>query len=163
MPDANMRTVRKWSQALGNPPRRYHSVRNKYTKEKIAMIVDLFDSDIVQDTNLNTLTKKQIRKRIDDIMKIILRWWSGCMVAAKLIALGTRDGPNTPAKRKRIARKIYNTAKRDAIFADGVSAAIAFKDLRNQQFCFDGINKSMIKKLRLSIDYPSLSFYREIK
>jgi hypothetical protein len=142
-----MRTVRKWSQALGNPPRRYHSQRSKYTKEKIALIVDLFDADIVQDTNLHTLTKKEARKRIDDIIKVILRWWSGCMAMAKTIALETRDGPNTPTKRKRLAKKIYNIAKHDRIFADGVLAAVAFKNLRSQKFSLDGINVSMQRKL----------------
>lgn len=147
-----MRTVREWSKALGRPPRRYHShLRNrKYLRYDIARIVDLFDSEIVQDTNLHTLTAKQSMKRINYVTKVILRWWSGCISGAKLIALETRDGPNTPAKRKKIAKKIYNIAKHDAIFADGVSAAVEFKNGRDQEYRFHGLSKSMFKKLRLS-------------
>src|SRR5262249_17166793 len=73
-------------------------------------------------------------------VSICLRLWAGCLDGAKIIALETRSGPNTIERRARAhATVIVPRAAADPIYAAGAEAAPAFKHLRNQPMCFDGI------------------------
>ena len=66
------------------------------------------------------MTKEVLFRRLDDLCRslldnlidesqrvsIALRLWSGCLSAAKTIAIETRNGTMTPEKRKEIFRDI---------------------------------------------------------
>ena len=75
-----------------------------------------------------------------------LRLWYGCMGAAKIIALATRSGKNTPKGRKTRFTKLHKKAKKDKVIAAGVEAAIAFKMLRGQDYSLEGIPKPLIRR-----------------
>ncbi len=80
----------------------------------------------------------------DDVKRvsIIFKLWSGCLSAAKTIALETRSGPNIPEIRKRTFDELINPlADLDPIYRAGVEAAKVFKDLRNEPCSFDGVPK----------------------
>jgi hypothetical protein len=72
-----------------------------------------------------------------DRLNITLRLWSGCLLAAKGIALETLDGPNTPEGRRAAFADIDEVARNDAIFEVGVESAPAFKG--EEPVCFDGV------------------------
>jgi hypothetical protein len=73
-----------------------------------------------------------------------LRVWSGCMSAAKCIALGTRNGRNWPWWRRRQARRLGELCQRDTQFARGVLAAVAFKVGRNEAWSFFGVPRDSL-------------------
>lgn len=80
----------------------------------------------------------------DDVKRVsvIFKLWSGCLSAAKTIALETRSGPNTPEIRKQTFDELINPlADLDVIYRGGVEAARVFKDLRNQPYSFKGVPK----------------------
>jgi hypothetical protein len=66
--------------------------------------------------------------------------WSGCLSAAKEIALSTRDGPNTPESRTyNFTNLLDPLCKVDELFKAGVEAAPVFKRLRGQEIDFEGV------------------------
>jgi hypothetical protein len=70
---------------------------------------------------------------------VLLRLWSSCMSAAKTIALGTRNGPNTEAYRTASALMLAQKAKDDPVFAAGLVAAPSFKAGRREQYSVNGV------------------------
>ncbi len=76
-------------------------------------------------------------------VSIIFRMWSGCLCAAKTIALETRSGDNTPELRKCLFNELINPlAELDPIYKAGVETAKAFKELRDQPYSFEGVPKA---------------------
>jgi hypothetical protein len=75
----------------------------------------------------------------DERKNILLRLWSGCMTAAKTIALGTRAGPNTEAQRTAGALLFAMKCTNDPIYTAGVVAAPSFKAGRKEQYSLQGI------------------------
>jgi hypothetical protein len=66
--------------------------------------------------------------------------WSGCISAAKAIALDTRDGVNTPESRMRDFTNLINPlCGIDEFYKAGVETAPIFKRLLNQAVSFDGV------------------------
>jgi hypothetical protein len=74
-----------------------------------------------------------------DRATIALRLWAGCLMAAKVIALETRSGPNTSTLRGELFAWIDQIAAEDPIYRAGVEAAPAFKRRRQQEFELDGV------------------------
>ena len=60
-------------------------------------------------------------------------------LAAKMIALDTRDGPNTPNMRIETFQHLDRIADQDHIYRAGVESAPLFKKERQQCFSFNGI------------------------
>ena len=84
-------------------------------------------------------------------INIALRLWSGCISAAKTIALQTKSGLNTPQIRGLLfSKKIDPTAQMDAIYREGVEAAPSFKSLRKEEYSFEGVPEtSVVRKYPL--------------
>lgn len=75
-----------------------------------------------------------------DRLSVALGLWSGCLSAAKVIALGTRSGPNTPEiRRAAFEGYIDPAAASDNVFRAGVEAAPAFKALRSEAIDLEGV------------------------
>lgn len=72
-------------------------------------------------------------------MNILLRLWSGCISAAKMIATGTQSGPNTPELRAQAFRAIDTISREDAFYKAGVVAAPTFKRSRSEVYSFEGV------------------------
>jgi hypothetical protein len=70
---------------------------------------------------------------------VLLRLWSGCLMASKIIALDTVDCPNTREKRAKNFIGINSWIPNDHVFAAGVEAAPAFKKLQKENYSFDGV------------------------
>jgi hypothetical protein len=70
---------------------------------------------------------------------ILLRLWSGCMDAAKTIALETRAGPNSERDRTERAPVLDERSKHDPIYAAGVVAAPSFKAGRKERYSLKGV------------------------
>lgn len=71
---------------------------------------------------------------------ISLRLWSGCLAAAKTVALGTRAGPNTPEIRALATQNMIDPqSQTDPIFRAGVEAGICFKRFLKEPFSLEGI------------------------
>ena len=70
---------------------------------------------------------------------VILRLWSGCLDAAKSIALETRDGLTSPEIRKSHFYQIDLFARWDLIYCAGVESAPSFKRRRKESYRFEGI------------------------
>jgi hypothetical protein len=70
---------------------------------------------------------------------ILLRFWSGCMSAAKTIALETRNGPNTETYRTASSLLLDSRAKDDPVYAAGVVAAPSFKAGRKETYSLAGV------------------------
>mgnify|MGYP001606548537 CR=1 FL=1 len=69
-----------------------------------------------------------------------LRLWSGCLMAAKTIALETRSGPNTPEIRRAAFEEFIDpAAASDSVFRAGVEAGPAFKALRGEPVSLEGV------------------------
>lgn len=90
-----------------------------------------------------------------------LRRWSGCMDAAKVIAIGTRSGRNWPWWRRRLSRFVHARSRNDSFYASGVLAAVAFKMGRDEPYSFFGIpagniiRQGIVAKLgRLPVEEP---------
>src|SRR5208337_1085419 len=79
-----------------------------------------------------------------DRVIIALRLWAGCISGAKVIALETRNGPNTPWRRKKGAMSIDRRCVNDPIFQAGAEAAPAFKRLRGEPYSFRGSSMSSV-------------------
>jgi hypothetical protein len=104
----------------------------EYFSEIIKEIVINRVDDIVRRYNTHASNEKY-RKSIG------LRLWSGCLSAAKVIALETRDGLNTPKMRAESFQDIDVTADRDSIFYAGVESATLFKKYSQQCYSFNGV------------------------
>jgi hypothetical protein len=103
--------------------------------------------------NFSEIIKEIVLNRVDDLVRrynthepnekyrksIGLRLWSGCLSAAKIIALETRDGSNTPKMRAESVQVIHVTADRDSIFCAGVESAPLFKKYSQQCYSFNGV------------------------
>ena len=72
-------------------------------------------------------------------LNIGLRLWSGCLWAAKTIAIETRSGQNTPEMRSQAFGDIQTIGEHDPVFVAGVEAAPKFKKLREQEYSFEGV------------------------
>lgn len=70
---------------------------------------------------------------------ICLRLWAGCLAGAKIIALETIDGPNTPEYRNLANNLIMKIAQNNPIFRAGIKTAVEFKRSRNEKYSFEGI------------------------
>jgi hypothetical protein len=99
----------------------------------------LFDP-MVNDVN------KIIEKQIDDINDSNTRngvgflLWSGCLSAAKVIAMDTLDGMNTSELRTdSFTNLIDPLCKLDELFKAGVETAPVWKSLKNQKVSFEGV------------------------
>lgn len=72
-------------------------------------------------------------------LNVVLRLWSECLIAAKTIALGTRDGQNDSKKRADNFKTIDRLASRDPVYLAGVEAAPAIKKIRKENYSFEGV------------------------
>jgi len=104
----------------------------EYFSETIKEIILNRIDDIVRHYNTHE-TNEKYRKSIG------LRLWSGCLSAAKVIALETRDGPNPPEMRAESFQEIDIIADRDSIFRAGVESAPLFKEYNQQCYSFNGV------------------------
>lgn len=68
-----------------------------------------------------------------------MRLWSGCLAAAKTIALETKDGQNNPTKRAANFKVIDSLASGDPVYLAGVEAAPALKKHRSEYYSFEGV------------------------
>lgn len=165
-----MATALAWANELGSPPSLPSSLSTDV--EHRANAVNLINTPLIADPQqppesprqldkLNNEEKQQrlsllvaesrnlIHDTADDNTRVnlILRLWSGCLAAAKTIALETRDGPNDPAIRAKIFKDIDSVALTDSVFSAGVEAAPAFKKLQKQQYSFSGVPlNSVVRK-----------------
>jgi hypothetical protein len=81
--------------------------------------------------------------------------WSGCLSAAKEIALGTRNGENTPESRREVFTKLIDPlCKVDELFKAGVEAAPVFKRLRGEEVKFEGVPESSPARMYKDTSYP---------
>jgi hypothetical protein len=96
--------------------------------------------------------------KISEISKkgVILRLWSGCLDAAKSVAMETLDGTTSPETRKEHFFQMDVFARWDSIYHAVVETAPAFKKIREQYYSFDGV-------LDVSPQFQSLSLCNEMK
>jgi hypothetical protein len=151
--DPNMATALHWANGLGPPPPLpliLHEVSQR------ALLVHYIDGPLVQNRLLDVLSDKDKARRIDQLAQLCgkfvsdvgdanvranlaLRLWSGCLMAAKSIALETLSGPNTPEMRASNFVTIDALAAGDPIFRAGVEAAPLFKKLREELYSLKGV------------------------
>lgn len=82
-----------------------------------------------------------------DRVSITLRLWAGCLEAAKAIAYKTRSGPNSEVSRAEAFKRIDEISAMDELFRAGEEAAPAFKAIRSDPYCFDGVpSNSAVRK-----------------
>ena len=160
MPDTNMNTAYSWASDLSDLS---HLKMTLDINQRIQLILeiemevdryskyDLSGSGLFE--NFSGTVKEIFLNRIDDIVRryipdernekyrksIGLRLWSGCMSAAKTIALDTPDGPNTPNIRTKIFQDLDLKANQDPIYRAGVESAPLFKKKRQHCFSFNGV------------------------
>lgn len=154
--DPNMDTALEWANELYPSPQLPSSLQDVGPR---ARLVDSIDTHLINNSLLHTLGNKEKRQRIETVAElarksipdvddkdkrasIALRLWSGCLSAAKTIALETRSGPNTSQTRKQLFLKIDAIAQRDPVYRAGVEAAPEFKGLRGNPISFDGVPKN---------------------
>jgi hypothetical protein len=170
MQDPNMETALMWAEEIGPVRELPSSLIDDVTKR--AELVNLVDPVLVQNSLLPNLTDEEKQRRIHEITKIgrshitehledaeiasiLLRLWSGCVMAAKTIAHETRSGPNTPEMRGYIFKNMLDPiCLRDPIFSAGIEAAPAFKELRKEPYSFDGIPTNSVVKIHLNPRTP---------
>jgi hypothetical protein len=91
--------------------------------------------------DMTTTAAKQINE-VDNANPrngVALSLWSGCIMAAKEIALGTRDGENTPESRMdNFTNLIDPLCEIDELYKAGVETAPIFKRLR-KEIHFEGV------------------------
>ncbi len=160
MPYTNMNTAYSWASDLSDLS---HLKMTLDINQRIQLILDierevdryskydLSGSGLLE--NFSETVKEIFLNRIDHIVRryipdeknekyrksIGLRLWSGCLLAAKTIALDTRDGPNTPNIRTEIFQALDRIADQDPIYRAGVESAALFKKKREQCFSFNGV------------------------
>jgi len=163
--DPNMYTALQWASELGSSLVLPASL--KYVKQR-AELVKAIGPVLVRDSILLTLSENEKSARLNEVgslsktyipdvkedrnrINIALRLWSGCISAAKTIALQTMSGPNTPQKRESIFRNTIDPlAQTDAIFRAGVEAAPAFKSLLKEEYSFEGVPETSAVRKYLS-------------
>src|SRR5881397_810816 len=81
--------------------------------------------------------------QISEISKksVIPSLWSGCLDAAKSIAMETLDGTTSPESRRGHFFQIDVFVRWDSIYRAGVETALALKKVRKQYYSFDGVPK----------------------
>jgi hypothetical protein len=169
MPDTNMNTAYKWASELADKSHLIFILDINQRVELISEINELLGRYINDDLKSGgfglfekfpEIVKEIILNKIDDIIRhykpletnqkyrksIGLRLWSGCLSAAKVIALETRDGPNTPEIRAEGFQILEPIANADPIFCAGLESAPLFKK-RNQQ-CFTFIGVPLVSPVR---------------
>jgi len=165
--DPNMSTALSWAEELGDCPDLPDSLKEV---GKRVQLINAINAPLILDLNGNPSLLYQIsfeekQRRFDQLgqlskdympdisdeterINIVLRLWSGCLSAAKSIAVETQSGPNDSAIRRSIFTTIIDpTARSDKIYSAGVESAPAFKRLLKQQISFDGVpNDSPVRK-----------------
>lgn len=162
MPDTNMQTAYIWATELADTSNLRLSIEIPQAAQFVNKINELLGKYINRDIEssgtglfekFSIITKDVIFHRLDDLCRnqlgdqisenqrisIALRLWSGCISAAKTIALETRDGKMTPDIRRQFFNNIDNVAMTDSIFCLGVESAPAYKKIHQQSYSFVGI------------------------
>lgn len=166
MPDLNMEAAWHLANGLGAVRELPESLNDSEIR---ARFVDAIDAPLIQG-NSNGEAFKYLGARLVSIARksseyipeisgsllrvnIALRLWSGCLSAAKTIALETRDGENTPeGRRKLFESAIDPRAASDPIYRAGVEAAPLFKQLRQEEISFEGVpENSPVCKFKSSV------------
>jgi hypothetical protein len=155
--DPNMDTALRWANELGLPPALPSSLELVTQRAKLVCDIntEAFAAALFADYsgNLNVEDKEKQLRTISRLSKpympdvndeevrqnISLRLWSGCLAAAKTIALRTMAGPNTPEVREQASRHLDTVAQADSVFCAGVEAAPSFKRLLREDFSFEGV------------------------
>ena len=163
MVDTNMETALQWANELGSSPMLPVSLENVDLRARLVNAIDtplVYKEVILERLNpqekslrMNNFAKTAApyMQEIDDAsvrLNIVLRLYSGCLSAAKAIALQTNDGPNTPERRAEQAVTVDFIAQSDMIYSAGAEAAPSFKRLRREAFSLDGIPKNSVIRKR---------------
>lgn len=151
-----------WANDLGSPPGLPESLRDRKKRAEFLDGLDKYfgniagvylESDVREKEEYLRLIAELSEGVITDVadslgrVNITFRLWSGCLWAAKTIALETRDGLNTPEERESQFRKNINIrAQKDPIFHAGVESAKYFKERRGQSYSFDGLPRETIAR-----------------
>lgn len=162
MPDTNMDTAYSWASDFAD----LSSLRMALDINQRTQLIVEINEEVGRYVNydiksggsglfecFSETVKEIFLNRIDDIVRryildemnekyrksIGLRLWSGCLSAAKTIALDTRDGPNTSNIRTKIFQTLDHIADGDPIYCAGVESAPLFKMKMQQCFSFSGI------------------------
>ena len=162
MGDPNMETALRWANDLGPSPILPSSLQDVTQRAKLVYTINTpkLANSLFADFhgNLSIEEKAQCQNTIarlsrayildvtDDkvLMNVSLRIWSGCLSAAKTIALKTMDGPITSENRESIIKQIEHIAQGDSIYRAGVEAAPSFKRLLKEDYSFEGIPKNSV-------------------
>ena len=152
MYDRNMELARRLAEGLGPPPELPSSLQKI---ESRCQLVSAIDGPLVvrstPEEGMEYLGRRiakiaatagQHMREVSDpltCLNIALRLWSGCLSAAKTVAMETRSGPNTPELRQSAFASFDAIAHNDPIYKAGVEAAPAFKRLRNQPYSLEGV------------------------
>ncbi|MGC1133594.1 MAG: hypothetical protein WA941_12290 [Nitrososphaeraceae archaeon] len=162
MPDTNIQTAYIWATKLADTSNLRLSIEIPQAAQFVNKLNELIGKFINKDIessgtglfeNFSIMTKDVIFHRLDDLCRnqlgyqisenqrisVALRLMSGCISAAKTIALETRDGKMTPDTRKQFFSSIDNVAMTDSIFCLGVESAPAYKKIHQQCYSFIGI------------------------
>jgi len=162
MVDPNMDMALNWANDLGDPPGLPNSLQDISVRKNLIVELDkpFLAQALIEDYFgiLDSKRKKECLDKINQISKkyisnvnvervrinICLRLWSGCLSAAKIIALETKNGKNTPDYRAEAYKKILNLADNDPIFKAGAKTAVDFKKSRDEEYSFEGIPKDSL-------------------
>jgi hypothetical protein len=155
--DPNMETALRWANSL-SPTSALPASLAEVTRR--AELVNAIDGPLPRGPLLlHQLPREEAERRLQEIalvskefvpdipddrtrVSMVLRLWSGCLMAAKTIATETLSGPNTPEGREAIFNEAIDPQARvDEVFRAGVEAAPAFKRLRRQAYSFGGVPK----------------------
>lgn len=162
MPDTNMQPAYIWATELADTVNLRLSIdvtqAAQFANQINELLVKCINEDIKSSgsglfENFSIMTKEVLFRRLDDLCRslldnlidesqrvsIALRVWSGCLSAAKTIAIETRDGTMTTEKRKEIFRDIERLVMADSIFCLGVESAPAYKKIHQQCYSFVGV------------------------
>jgi hypothetical protein len=162
VPDTNMNTAYSWASELADLSHLKITLDTNERATMISKINELLGNYIKNDCNsggtglfesFSEIIKEIVLNRIDDILRhynpletnekyrksIGLRLWSGCLSAAKIIAIETRDAPNTPEMRAELFQQLDTVADHDSIFRAGVESAPLFKKNNQQCYSFNGV------------------------
>ena len=157
--DPNMSTALSWAEELGSIPDLPSSLDKVQTRAELVkainvpLIIDLQGrasllfqiSPEDKERRFDELGKISL-KYIPDIsdettrINITLRLWSGCLSAAKTIAMETLSDKNTSGIRQQIFTSMIDpTARSNEIYRAGVESAPALKRSLNEPISFDGV------------------------
>src|SRR5271157_1670866 len=171
MPDYNMAIALIWAKALEEIYETSPLLPESLSKvSKRAMLVNTLDipkfvnclvydcleelSDEARYSCFKMLARisEEFMPETDEVDRTVisLRLWSGCLLAAKTIALQTMEGPITPGMREYYSRDIDLEARIDPVFRAGVESGIAFKRLRREKYSFRGLPERCFIKSKIS-------------